>query len=70
MVRLYNLGAQSLWLDEGGTWAEITSRGWPALLPPTYGTAEGRLPVLPSAAQSLRGGSSWRLRVGVPSPRR
>jgi mannosyltransferase len=34
-LRLYRLGAQSLWLDEGGTWAEVTGRtgkGWLALL--------------------------------------
>ena len=31
-LRLYRLGAQSLWLDEGGTWAEVTQRGWGALL--------------------------------------
>ena len=30
-LRLYRLGAQSLWLDEGGTWAEVTGRGWGAL---------------------------------------
>src|SRR5690349_5834368 len=34
-LRLYRLGAQSLWLDEGATWAEVTGRtgkGWLALL--------------------------------------
>lgn len=31
-LRLYRLGAQSLWLDEGSTWAEVTRRGWGALL--------------------------------------
>ncbi len=31
-LRLYRLDAQSLWLDEGGTWAEVTGRGWGALL--------------------------------------
>ena len=31
-LRLYRLGAQSLWLDEGGTWATVTQRGWGALL--------------------------------------
>lgn len=31
-LRLYRLGTQSLWLDEGGTWAEVTGRGWGALL--------------------------------------
>ena len=33
-ARLYRLGAQSLWLDEGGTWSEVTGRtgkGWLAL---------------------------------------
>ena len=31
-LRLYRLGAQSLWLDEGGSWAEVTGRtgkSWP-----------------------------------------
>ncbi|HEU5090577.1 MAG TPA: glycosyltransferase family 39 protein, partial [Roseiflexaceae bacterium] len=34
-LRLYRLDAQSLWLDEGGTWAEVTGRtgkGWLAAL--------------------------------------
>lgn len=31
-LRLYRLGAQSLWLDEGGTWVEITGKGWGTLL--------------------------------------
>jgi hypothetical protein len=31
-LRLYRLDAQSLWLDEGGTWAEVTGKGWLALL--------------------------------------
>ncbi len=31
-LRLYRLGAQSLWLDEGSTWAEVTRHGWGALL--------------------------------------
>ena len=33
-AQLYRLGAQSLWLDEGGTWSEVTGRtgkGWLAL---------------------------------------
>jgi hypothetical protein len=32
--RIYRLGAQSLWLDEGGTWSEVigrTGKGWLAL---------------------------------------
>lgn len=31
-IRLYNLGAQSLWLDEGSTWSEVTTKGWGVLL--------------------------------------
>ena len=31
-LRIYRLDVQSLWLDEGGTWAEVTGRGWGALL--------------------------------------
>ncbi|MBC8163088.1 MAG: DUF2723 domain-containing protein, partial [Roseiflexaceae bacterium] len=31
-LRLYRLDAQSLWLDEGGTWAEVTRQSWGFLL--------------------------------------
>ncbi|NOK60982.1 MAG: putative membrane protein [Chloroflexi bacterium AL-W] len=31
-IRVYNLGAQSLWLDEGSTWSEVTSKGWSVLI--------------------------------------
>lgn len=31
-LRLYRLGAQSLWLDEGATWAEVTRQSWGRLL--------------------------------------
>src|SRR5262245_65451899 len=37
LARLYHLATQSLWLDEGGTWAEVTSKGWPALLAELWG---------------------------------
>jgi hypothetical protein len=31
-LRVYRLAAQSLWLDEGGTWAEVTGQGWAKLV--------------------------------------
>src|SRR4026209_1034675 len=37
LIRLYRLGSQSLWLDEGGTWAEATVKRWPALLAELWG---------------------------------
>ncbi len=32
LLRLFRLDAQSLWLDEGGTWSQATTRSWGALL--------------------------------------
>jgi hypothetical protein len=63
-VRLCRLGVQSLWLDEGGTWAEVTSKGWAAL------TAELVSPnaayplyhLLLKAWLALAGDSEWALR--------
>jgi hypothetical protein len=64
VLRLYNLGAQSLWLDEGGTWAEITSRGWPALLADLW-NAKAAYPfyhLLLKAWVGVAGDSEWALR--------
>jgi 4-amino-4-deoxy-L-arabinose transferase-like glycosyltransferase len=64
VIRLYNLGAQSLWLDEGGTWAEITSRGWPALLADLW-NAKAAYPfyhLLLKAWVGVAGDSEWALR--------
>ncbi|HEX9439575.1 MAG TPA: glycosyltransferase family 39 protein, partial [Roseiflexaceae bacterium] len=64
MIRLYNLGVQSLWLDEGGTWAEITSRGWPALLADLW-NAKAAYPfyhLLLKAWVGVAGDSEWALR--------
>ena len=30
-IRLWQLDAQSLWFDEGSTWAEVTGKDWPQL---------------------------------------
>src|SRR3954467_8564412 len=64
---LYRLGAQSLWLDEGGTWAEVTGRtgkGW--LAPPgelfSKDAAYPLYHVLLKVWVTLVGDSEWALR--------
>jgi mannosyltransferase len=65
--RLYRLGAQSLWLDEGGTWSEVTGRtgkGWLALLGELF-SKDAAYPlyhVLVKAWVTLAGDSEWALR--------
>src|SRR5262245_15039354 len=66
-LRLYRLGAQSLWLDEGGTWAEITGRtgkGWLALIAELWSKDAGYplYHVLLKAWVGLAGDSEWALR--------
>jgi mannosyltransferase len=63
-IRLYNLGAQSLWLDEGGTWAEITGKGWGALLADLWSekAAYPLYHVLLKAWVAAAGDSEWALR--------
>ncbi|MBK9713691.1 MAG: DUF2723 domain-containing protein [Kouleothrix sp.] len=66
-LRLYRLGAQSLWLDEGGTWAEVTGRtgkGWLALLGELF-SPDAAYPlyhVLLKAWLALAGDAEWALR--------
>jgi hypothetical protein len=66
--RLYRLGAQSLWLDEGGTWSEVTGRtgkGWLALLGELF-SKDAAYPlyhVLVKAWVTLAGDSEWALRL-------
>ena len=66
-LRLYRLGAQSLWLDEGGTWAEVTGRtgkGWLALVGELF-SQDAAYPlyhVLLKAWVALAGDSEWALR--------
>jgi hypothetical protein len=64
LVRLYRLGAQSLWLDEGGTWAEVTGKPWSALLAELWGrnAAYPLYHVLLKAWVGVAGDSEWALR--------
>ncbi len=65
--RLYRLGEQSLWLDEGGTWSEVTGRtgkGWLALLGELW-SKDAAYPlyhVLLKVWVTLAGDSEWALR--------
>src|SRR5215203_2620309 len=65
--RLYRLGAQSLWLDEGGTWSEVTGRtgkGWLALFGELW-SKDAAYPlyhILLKAWVTLAGDSEWALR--------
>jgi hypothetical protein len=65
LIRLYNLGSQSLWLDEGGTWAEITRKSWAALLAELWGrnAAYPLYHVLLKGWVGLAGDSEWALRL-------
>jgi mannosyltransferase len=65
--RLYRLGAQSLWLDEGGTWSEVTGRtgkGWLALFGELW-SKDAAYPlyhILLKVWVTLAGDSEWALR--------
>src|SRR3954468_11035949 len=65
--RLYRLGAQSLWLDEGGTWSEVTGRtgkGWLALFGELW-SKDAAYPLYHLLLKSwvtLAGDSEWALR--------
>jgi mannosyltransferase len=65
LIRLYRLGSQSLWLDEGGTWAEATGKRWPALLAELWGrdAAYPLYHVLLKGWVGLAGDSEWALRL-------
>src|SRR5262245_10837818 len=65
VIRLYHLGAQSLWLDEGGTWAEVTGKRWPALLAELWGrdAAYPLYHILLKGWVGLAGDSEWALRL-------
>src|SRR6266576_1854084 len=65
--RLYRLDAQSLWLDEGGTWSEVTGRtgkGWLALLGELFrkDAAYPLYHILLKAWVTVAGDSEWALR--------
>jgi mannosyltransferase len=65
--RLYRLSAQSLWLDEGGTWSEVTGRtgkGWLALFGELW-SKDAAYPlyhILLKVWVTLAGDSEWALR--------
>ena len=65
LIRLFRLGSQSLWLDEGGTWAEVTGKGWPALLAELWGrnAAYPLYHLLLKGWVGLAGDSEWALRL-------
>ena len=63
--RLYRLGAQSLWLDEGGTWAEVTGQTWGKLVADLW-SAYAAYPLyhlLLKGWIALAGDSEWALRL-------
>src|SRR5215213_11727258 len=67
LPRLYRLGAQSLWLDEGGTWSEVTGRtgkGWLALFGELW-SKDAAYPlyhILLKIWVTVAGDSEWALR--------
>ena len=64
-VRLFRLTAQSLWLDEGGTWDTITTRSWGDLLA-DLGSARAGYPLyhlLMKGWIAVAGESEWALRL-------
>lgn len=68
LPRLWRLDAQSLWLDEGSTWAEVTGRtgkGWLTTLAELAGPTAGYplYHVLLRAWVALAGDSEWALRA-------
>jgi hypothetical protein len=68
VLRLYRLDAQSLWLDEGGTWAEVTGRtgkGWLVLFGELF-SPNASYPLyhlILKAWVQLAGDSEWALRL-------
>src|SRR5438093_1079262 len=63
-ARLYQLGAQSLWLDEGSTWMQVTGKGWLALLGELF-SKDAAYPLyhlLLKGWIGLAGDSEWALR--------
>ena len=64
-LRLYRLGAQSLWLDEGGTWAEVTRKSWMLLIGELFDrdAAYPLYHLLLKAWVALAGDTEWALRL-------
>lgn len=64
-LRLHRLDAQSLWLDEGRTWAEVTTKSWGSLLI-ELASPKAAYPLyhlLLKAWVTLAGESEWALRL-------
>jgi hypothetical protein len=64
-LRLVRLGAQSLWLDEGGTWDVVTSRPWGSLLADLWSARAGYplYHLLMKGWVAVAGDSEWALRL-------
>ncbi len=64
-LRLIRLGTQSLWLDEGGTCNEITSKSWLALLGELFNPRQGYplYHLLMKTWVVIAGDSEWALRL-------
>lgn len=63
-LRLFRLDAQSLWLDEGGTWDTVTSRSWGGLVTDLWSARAGYplYHLLMKGWVALAGDSPWMLR--------
>jgi hypothetical protein len=63
-LRMYRLDAQSLWLDEGSTWVEVTGKGWLTLFGELFSPNAGYplYHLLLKAWVLVAGDSEWVLR--------
>ncbi len=63
-LRIYRLDAQSLWLDEGSTWVEVTGKGWLALVAELFSPNAGYplYHLLLKAWVLIAGDGEWALR--------
>lgn len=64
LLRLFRLGQQSLWLDEGGTWIEVTRKGWGILIGELF-SRDAAYPLyhlLLKGWVAIAGDSEWALR--------
>jgi mannosyltransferase len=63
-LRIYRLDAQSLWLDEGSTWVEVTGKGWLALVAELFSPNAGYplYHLLLKAWVLIAGDAEWALR--------
>lgn len=64
-LRVYRLDAQSLWLDEGSTWVEVTGKGWLALMTELFSPNAGYplYHLLLKAWVLIAGDAEWALRL-------